>query len=347
MNIIGIDIAKSIFHICVMNQQGRVLRRDKCYRDELILRVLNLGKGTIAMEACGGSHYWARCFSSHGYEVKMIAAQFVKPFLKSNKNDTLDAEAICEAASRSQMRYVSMRSEEQQDIQNIHRIRERLVKQRTAISNETRGLLMEYGIVLNPGIHTLRNNLPELINKHGKNRSALWCSTFTELYEELCQIEEKITHYNKQLKTIASSNETCQRLQQIPGVGLITATALVGAVGDARDFKNGRQFAAWLGLTPRQESTGGKPKLGGITKRGDVYIRKLLVQGSCSLAIAVKRKNKHKPQELNMTEKWLCSLFERKCFQKSVVAMANKTARRIWMVLIGNDFKQIEELKYV
>jgi len=341
MDIIGIDLAKYKFHVCVMDKRGKVKKRFECNRNKLLPKVLNEGKAIIAMESCGSSNYWSRLFSSHGYEVKLISGQFVKPFVKSNKNDVADAEAICEAAQRPQMRFVSTRSEEQQDVQNVHRVRERLVSARTALICEIKGLLLEYGIVTNRS--SLRNQLPVLMSEQSENRSYLWISTFKDLYEELCELEVRITQHTKRLKEFASGSDDIKRLLAIPGVGIIIATAIVAAVGNVAVFSNGRQFAAWLGLTPRQNTTGGKPKLGGISKRGDKYIRKLLVQGACSLSIAVKRKV-ITGKKLNKTEKWFYDLLLRKGHQKATVAMANKMARMIWVVLSGKEFKTQEEL---
>lgn len=342
-SILGIDLAKNVFHICEMSSTGKVLNRRRVPRSRLFETVVTRCKGVIAMEACGGAQYWARRFESAGFETRMIAAQFVKPYVKSNKNDVVDAEAICEAASRPQMRFVATRSEEQQDIQNLHRIRERLVKARTGLSNEIRGLLLEYGMVLPQGIGHLRSKLPALLEQERECHSGLWHATFSELYEEFCELDKRIKVYEARLKVIAHGNEHCKRLLAVPGIGVLTATALYAAVGDPSVFTNGRQFAAWLGLTPRQHSTGGKTSLGGISKRGDSYIRKLLVQGGRSMSIAASHKNKRE-HTLQYTDQWLLRLTERKGSNRAAVAMANKTARRAWVVLMGKEFKQPEEL---
>lgn len=339
MNIIGIDLAKDKFHLCVMNKEGRVLRRGRACRTNLVAAVLKQGPGIVAVEACGGANYWARCFKEHGYETRIMAAKFVKPFVKSNKNDVIDAEAICEAASRPQMRFVSARAEWQQDIQSLHRIRERLVREQVALSNETRGLLLEYGIVLPKGMSNIRNRVTELVETHAGSHSELWRETFSELYREFCDRDARIEHYERRLKGIARNDERCKRLEKIPGVGYLTATAFAAAVGNPHDFKNGRQFAAWLGLVPRQDSTGGKITLGRISKRGDKYKRKLLVQGACSLAFAAARKKKQ-----DMTSRWYFELAHRRGPKRAVVALANKMARMIWVVLSGKEFKLPEDL---
>jgi transposase len=270
----------------------------------------------------------------------MLPAQFVKPFVKSNKNDEIDAEAICEAASRPQMRTVAIRSEHQQDIQNLHRVRERLVKSRTALVNEIRGLLLEYGIVIAQGIAKVRRELPSIIEEY--NGSAVWKETFLELHAELVSLDERIAHYDKRLCEFAKSNDVTKRLMKIPGVGELSATALYAAVGDAKEFKNGRQFAAWLGLTPRQFSTGGKIKLGRITKRGDKYLRKLLVLGARSQALAAARRRSKNAE--TTTDRWLFELEQRRGNNRATVALANKTARKIWKVLTGQEFKTPQEL---
>lgn len=346
-NIVGIDLAKEVFHVCVMNSRGRVLRRKKVSRQRLFEYVTVHGEGVVAMESCGGSHYWGRKFESVGFEVRQMAAQFVKPFVKSQKNDSLDAEAICEAASRDQMRFVSTRSEKQQEVQSVHRIRERLVKQRTALSNEIRGFLMEYGIVLPQGIAHVRRRLPSIVESHREEHGAQWAEIFTELYEELCSVDARIQKCECRLRVYSTSDEACKRLMKIDGVGYLTATAVVSAVGNPSDFKNGRDFSAWLGLVPRQTSTGGKVSLGRITKRGDKYIRKLLVQGARANARAMVARRDHSDEtkrEFGLTAQWFTTLAQRRGQNRALVALANKTARRIWIVLSGQEFKKPEQL---
>ena len=349
-SILGIDLAKNIFHLCKMNSSGRVIKRLKATRGNLLQTVINHCDGVVAMEACGGANYWARQFEKLGLEVRQMPAQFVKPFVKSNKNDKNDAEAICEAASRPQMRFITTKTEQQQDIQSLHRIRERLVRQRTALSNEIRGLLLEYGIAIAKGVGQVRNKLHEIIEENAKDQSVLWKVTFLKLHEEFVSTDKQIEHYEQALKAEVKTNETCKRLQEVPGVGILTATAIVASITNAKDFKNGRQFAAYLGLTPRQNSTGGKTNLGGISKRGDGYIRKLLVQGAMSVAIAIEHKRTHKDESkrgLNKTQQWFYELTQRRGSRKAVIALANKTARQIWKVLSGENFKTQEELEYV
>jgi len=342
MNIIGIDIAKSTFEICVMNKEGRVKRRLKTNREKLVETVTALGEGIIAMEACGGANYWGREFKARGYEVRVMAGQFVKPFVKSQKNDRADAEAICEAASRKQMRFVGVKTEEQQDIQCVHRERNGYMKRLIAIGNEVRGFLCEYGITIKKGLGQISKIIPRIMEEELKEKPILK-RLFSRLYEEFCFLRERIKACDKELKEFAEKNEACERLIKIPGVGVITATAVVCSVGDYKIFENGRQFAAWIGLVPNQHSTGGKERLGGITKRGDKYLRRLLVQCASAFGVMVRRKRKkaeenRKKPILNKIDFWLLSLMNRKTANKARVALANKLARIIYSVLKGNEF---------
>jgi len=325
--IIGLDIAKNVFHACKMGREGVVLERKRLYRSDVISYFSNSPKSLVAMESCGGSSYWARELEKLGHTVRLISAQFVKPFVKSQKNDALDAEAICEAALRPQMRFVSPNTITQQDLQNIHRVRSRLVKSRTMLANQIRGLLMEYGIVIPQGISKLRTALVEILCENDNSQRDLWRVTFSDLHEELARLTSRIEFYDKKILELCRAHPIASRLSKLRGIGPITATAIVAAVANPYDFKNGRQFAAWLGLVPRQCSTGGKTKLLGITKRGDKYLRKLLVHGArIETRFAKKRENT-----------WLLSLQGRAGFNKAAVALANKNARHIWAVLALED----------
>lgn len=332
--VIGLDIAKSVFHACVMSKEGRVVERKRLLRREVLEFVCRFGSGTVAIESCGGSSYWAREFAARGFEVKLIPAQYVKPFVKREKNDVVDAEAICEAALRPQMRFVRPNTVTQQDLQNLHRVRERLVKQKTALGNQIRGLLLEYGIVIPQGTKTLTRELASLLDLPDADR-ALWKNLFAELREEFLALLDKIAHYDRLLLTISREHPVCQQLQQLSGVGPTISTAIVAAVNNAHDFKNGRQFAAWLGIVPGQHSTGGKVSLRGITKRGDKYLRKLLIQGVRSELRAKRLKN----------NAWLSSLKERRGAHKAAVALANKNARKLWAILVyGENYKQLKAI---
>ena len=274
MNItsLGIDLAKNVFQLHGVDQHGNAVLRKRLRRHELLGFVIQLPKCTIMMEACGGANYWCRQFKAVGHEVKLISPQYVKPFVKTNKNDRNDAQAITEAGSRPSMYFVSPKTLEQEDIQAIHRVRNRYVMQRTAIANQARGLLAEYGIVIAKGIGHLRKRLPEILEDGENELTPMSRTLFSDLYDELCNLNEKIQAYDQKLEVIFSASADCQRLSTIPGLGRLTTTALVAAVGDITVFRNGRQMAAWLGLVPRQHSSGNRTILQGISKRGDCYL---------------------------------------------------------------------------
>ena len=325
--VVGLDIAKSVFHTCEMNASGRVLERKRLYRDEVLEFFANHPPCLVAIESCGGSSYWARELEKLGHEVRLISAQFVKPYVKSQKNDMLDAEAICEAALRPQMRFVSANTVEQQDLQNIHRVRERVVKQRTMLANQIRGLLLEYGITIPQGVNVLRQKLSQIITESSNSERHLWREIFVDLRDELEMLTIKVNRYDTMLRRISKAHPVCARLLKLRGIGSLTATAIVAAVGNPSDFKNGRQLSAWLGLVPKQNTTGGNPKLLGITKRGDRYLRKLLIHGArIETRFANKRGNI-----------WLINLKKRVGFNKAAVALANKNARNIWAILTLED----------
>ena len=284
----------------------------------------------IGIEACGGAHHWVRVLSEWGHTVKMIAPQFVKPYVKSNKNDAVDAEAICEAVQRPSMRFVPSKSIEQQDIQSVHRVRRVLVGRRTAQANQIRGLLMEYGIVIPQGISTLRKAIPDLLEDAENTLSSYFRELLRELYDEIVHFDERIETIELKLKVISEQNEDCQRLLTIPGVGLLTATALIAAIGDISVFKSGRELAAWIGLVPRQHSTGGKPTLLGISKRGDTYLRTLLIHGGRSV---VRVAHKHQDKR----NQWIGEIKKRRGENISSVAVANKNARIAWALLTRKE----------
>jgi transposase len=326
VSVLGIDIAKQLFHVVGMDDTGTVVWRKRLTRGALMPFIAQLPPMVIGMEACGGAHYWARRFREYGHTVKLMAPQFVKPYVKSNKHDMADAEAIAEAVTRPTMRFVPIKELAQQDFQALHRVRERLVKARTALINEIRGLLSEYGIVLPQGVTKFRHGLLPMLEQEQAKLTALGREIFRQLYEEWLILEQRLTYDHEQLETIGRTHPVCQRLLTIPGIGPLTATALVAAVNDATHFKNGRQFAAWLGLVPRQHSTGGKPRLLGISKRGDRYLRKLLVHGARATLRWIKLKSDRRSQ-------WVRALIERRGTNRAVVALANKNARIAWVLL--------------
>ena len=326
VSVLGIDLAKQVFHVVGVDEAGTIVWRRRLTRSALMPFIAQLPPVVIGMEACGGAHYWARRFREHGHTVKLMAPQFVKPYVKSNKHDMADAEAIGEAVTRPTMRFVPVKELAQQDFQALHRIRERLVKARTALINEMRGLLHEYGIVLPQGVTKFRHGLLPKLEQEQAKLTTLGRDMFQQLYEEWLALEERLAYYNGQLEAICQAHPVCQRLLTIPGIGPLTATALVAAVNNATHFKNGRQFAAWLGLVPRQHSTGGKPRLLGISKRGDRYLRKLLIHGARATMRWVGLKNDSRSQ-------WVRALIARRGTNRAVVALANKNARIAWVLL--------------
>ena len=341
---IGVDIAKRIFQVHGVNRSGKTILKKKLMRDQVLTFMSNLPKCLVGMEACGGANYWAREITKLGHEVKLMAPQFVKPYVKTNKNDQADAEAICEAVSRPNMRFVPIKTIEQQDILSIHRVRQRLVRNRTALANEIRGLLLEFGFIIPQGINKVIPMLNKILD--GGNLSDISYQTFYALKEEFIDNDSRIEALEKQLKEIAKQHELYKRLVTVPGIGLITSTAIIASIGNASCFKNGRQLSAWLGLVPRQHSSGGKEKLLGISKRGDVYLRTLLIQGARSVFnsklryTTLEQQNK---KSYSRFDGWMFSLAERSCHNKTVVALANKLARVVYAVLRnGNDYNEYE-----
>jgi transposase len=337
---IGIDIAKRVFQLHGVDKKGKTILKKRLMRDQVLMFMANLPKCLIGIEACGGANYWAREITKLGHEVKLMAPQFVKPYVKTNKNDQADAEAICEAVSRPNMRFVPIKSVEQQDILSIHRVRQRLVKNRTALANEIRGLLHEFGLTIPQGINKVIAKLTEVLDNNALSQMSH--QTFCDLKEEFLDHEKKIKELEKRLKIIASGLDRYQQLTAIPGLGLITATALVASIGNASCFENGRQLSAWLGLVPRQSSSGGKEKLFSISKRGDIYLRTLLIQGARAVLNTKLRftteEQKAKKDYSRFTQ-WMFSLSERSGHNKTTVAVANKLARVVFAVLrSGNDY---------
>ena len=333
MNItrVGVDIAKSVFHVHAVDRHGSMVWQAKLKRNQWLTALSErLAPGAeIGMEACASAHHWARELQKRGYRVKLIAAQFVKPYVKSNKNDLVDAEAICEAMSRPGMRFVAGKTVEQQDVQAAHRIREELVGQRTAKSNQIRGLVGEYGIVAPVGIRQLRRTLPQWLEDGENGLTDNFRALLSDLADDLRYLDDRIADLDEKIEASVKNDPVARRLLELRGVGPLTASALAGALGDGRSFSKGRDFAASLGLTPRQHSTGGKERLLGISKRGDSYLRKLLVHG----ARAVIRHAKDRDDGLSQ---WLKTLSARKHANVVAVALANKTARVAWSV-VRND----------
>jgi transposase len=330
MSVLGIDIAKQVFHVVGMEDSGRVVLRKRLARRALLTFIANVPPLRIGMEACGSAHDWARRFHEHGHDVRLIAPQFIKAYVKSPKNDARDAEAICEAVTRPTMRFVPIKRVEQQDLQALHRVRERLIKARTALVNEIRGLLNEYGIILPQSLTKFRALIVEKLHEEQAKLTTLSTEFFWHLYDEFLAVEKRLAYYDEKLAAIGQAHPECQRLQTIPGIGPLSATALIAAIGDVTQFKNGRQLAAWLGLVPREHSTGGTPRLLGISKRGDRYLRKLLVHGARATLRWVDTKGDDR-------SRWLSALIARRGKNRAAVALANKNARIVWALLAHNQ----------
>lgn len=287
---LGIDLAKSIFRLHGVDARGVAVLRRQLTRQQLLPFLAKLSPCLVGMEAGPGAHFWAREIGKLGHEARLISPHFVKPYVKSNKNDANDAEAICEAVGRPSMRFVPNKNTSQQDVQALHRIRAQLIKWRTALANEIRGLLAEYGIVVNRGIAPLRRMLPVILEDAENGLSGLFREMLVEMAERLRVLDERLRQYDLRVARVFGQDERCHRLAQVEGVGPLIATALVAAVGNAHDFKSGRELSAWLGLVPRQHSSGGKTVLLGISKRGDRYLRTLFIHGARSAVRTVERR---------------------------------------------------------
>lgn len=333
---IGIDLAKNVFQVHGVDSHEQVKLRKQVKRRDMLHYFRQIEPCVVAMEACGSAHHWARELRKLGHESKLIAPQHVKPYLKrrSGKNDTNDAEAICEAASRPTMRYVAVKTPAQQTGQALHRVRSRLVRARTALVNEIRGLLSEFGIIGSvKGVAACRRLLADVLEDAenglpGEMRQLAW-----QLLEELGQKDAHIARLDEQIKRQCAQDERIRRLMQIEGVGPISASAIVAAVGDARQFESGRNLAAWLGLVPRQHSSGGKERLGSISKEGDTYLRTLLIHGARSVVNVCREKTDRKNQ-------WIKGLVMRRNKNIATVALANKNARTIWALLCRGESYQ-------
>ena len=338
LSIVGIDLAKSVFHLVGMDERGKIIVRKRMMRGEVLAFMATLPAVTVGMEACGGAHYWARRLREQGHTVKLMAPQYVKPYVKTNKNDLRDAEAIAEAVTRPSMHFVPIKTVAQQDIQALHRVRERLVGARTALINEMRGLLAEYGIVLPVGVKAFRKSVVETLDAEQAKLTPLSEELFRTLLKELEKSDSEIAYYDEKLQGMATTHPEAQRLLTIPGIGPLTATALLAAVSDVSVFKNGRQFAAWLGLVPKQHSTGGQTRLLGISKRGDRYVRKLLIHGARATLRWAKTKADGRSQ-------WIRGVLERRGWNRTAVAVANKNARIVWAVLSrGEVYREQDQL---
>ena len=333
---VGVDLAKNVFHVHGVDRNDKPVWRRRLTRGKWLKTVLEKTEPgcEIGMEACTGAHHWARELQGRGYPVKLIAPQFVKPYVKSNKNDHNDAEAICEAMSRPTMRFVEVKSVEQQDIQAVHRVRSELLSQRTAKANQLRGLVAEYGLVAPQKLSSLRAAISDWLEDAQNGLSERFRRLLAALRGDLAELDRRVAELDGEIEAMAKSDPVAQRLQQLRGVGPITATALVATVGSGEQFAKGRDLAVSLGLTPKQHSTGGRERLLGISKRGDPYLRKLLVHGARSVIYHAQNKE-------DGLSRWVLSLEARSHTNVAAVALANKTARIAWaMIRNGTDYEE-------
>lgn len=327
---IGIDLAKNIFQIHGVDQKSGTRLKKQLKRNEMLPYFANLEPCLIGMEACGGAHYWARTLMKYGHQVKLMPPQFVKPYVKGNKNDARDAEAICEAVTRPNMRFVPIKNVEQQAVLSLHRARAGFVKARTAQGNQIRGLLSEYGIVIAQGINNISKRIPEILEDAENDLPHMMRALLKQLNDHLSSLHQQAVMLEKDIKEWHTHNALSKKLAAIPGIGTLTASALIATIGDAKTFANGRQLAAWLGLVPKQNSSGGKTVLLGISKRGDTYLRTLLIHGARSVL-------QHVPKKEGASAQWLQQLLARRNKNIAAVALANKNARIVWALLTKED----------
>jgi transposase len=334
---VGIDLGKTIFHLVALGDNGKVLLKKKFSQKQLIAFTANMQTSLIGMEACSGSHFLGRALREQGHDVKLIPAQFVKPFVKSNKNDFIDAEAIAEAVDRENMRFVPIKTDDQLDLQALHRVRDRLMARRTALINQIRAFLLERGIVFAKSPIRLREALPEVLENVNENLTPRMRNLVAMLWSEWKDLELQIVQMNDEVERIAASDAACRRLRQIPGIGPLVATAIVASIGNGAAFRKGREFAAWMGLLPKQHSTGGKARLYGISKRGNSYLRKILIHGARAVVLRSKR------DQIAMGA-WMTALETRAPRNVLIVATAHKLARIAWAVLAtGQDYRAVPE----
>jgi transposase len=328
MNIttVGIDLAKTVFQIHGVDERGKAVLRKQLKRNEMPKFFANLPACLIGMEACGGAHHWARKLIELGHEVKLMSPEFVKPYVKTNKSDRNDAEGICEAVTRPSMRFVPVKTPDQQAVLAVHRARSGFVKARTAQANQIRGLLGEFGIVLPQGIACLSRRVPEILEDAVNGLPNPVRQLINGLLAHFKELDRQAAELERQIRLWHREHASSRKLEHIPGIGPITASALVASIGNAKNFKNGRQVAAWLGLVPAQNSSGGKTKLLGISKHGDVYLRTLLIHGARSVLRHLKQRPDH-------TDSWLARLVARRNRNVAAVALANKNARIAWALL--------------
>ncbi|MBC8741909.1 IS110 family transposase [Paraburkholderia sp. UCT31] len=330
---VGIDLAKNVFQVHGVNEHGKPVLTKQLKRHQMATFFANLPACLVGMEACASAHFWARKLQAFGHTVRLMAPQFVKPYVKTNKNDVADAEAICEAVARPNMRFVPVKNMDQQVVLALHRARQGFVRARTAQANQIRGLLGEFGLVIPRGITSIAPHVPQLIEDASNELPGSFRLLIQRLTDHLKELDRQVEELEKQIKAWHHINDASRRLAEIPGIGPITASALVASVGDGKCFSNARQLAAWLGLVPRQHSSGGKPTLQGISKRGDTYLRTLMVHGARAVVRYVANK-------YDASSSWLRRLLTRRHTNVAVVAVANRNARIAWALLTqGSTFR--------
>lgn len=327
---VGVDLAKSVIQVHAVDATGKLLTNRQLSRDKFLTWCAQLPVGcVVAMEGCGGAHHWARKLIALGLNAKIIAAHLVAPYRlqgKGGKNDANDAAAVCEAASRPNMNFVPVKTTVQQGLLCVHRLREGLKEERTACVNRIRGMLTEFGLVVSKSPEKLREKLTDMLEDASNDLSGVARLVIEEAYSHWKEIEERIKWCDQRISAHVKDDAQAKAAKELMGVGPVTASAVVATVGDFNQFKNGAQFGAWLGLTPRQNSSGGKSNLGGITKRGDMYLRMLLIQGAKSAVMTAHKRD-------DPISKWLHQLREKSGWQKAAVAMANKNARILWAMM--------------
>lgn len=322
---LGIDLAKNVFQLHGVNEFGKPVIKKQLKREQMAAFFVNLPPCLIGMEACGSAHHWARKLQGFGHTVKLMAPQFVKPYVKTNKNDAADAEAICEAVTRPNMRFVPIKNVEQQSVLALHTVRQGFVKARTAQANQIRGLLSEFGLIIAQGIGHIAKRVPQLIEDASNELPGAFRLLIERLLDHMKELDDQVKELESQIVKWHRSSELSSKLAGVPGIGPITASALVATIGDAKNFDSGRQVAAWLGLVPRQHSSGGKQNLLGISKRGDIYLRTLLIHGARSVIHWESRK----PDSCS----WVSGVLKRRNKNVAAVALANKNARIVWALL--------------
>ena len=337
VTVVGVDLGKTWIEVCGQAAAGKVVMTGKHKPAQFKALMAQLPACLVGLEACGRSHHWARVLQGYGHEVKMMAPQFVKAYVKSNKSDRADAEAVCEAVQRRTMRFVGVKTVAQQDQQSLHRVRSLAVAQRTAQVNQVRGLLAEQGIEIGQGRTRVRAALPGILEDGENGLSGAFRELVMDAYETLVRMDERLEALAARIERWAKADEQAQRLLGIPGIGPITATALVAAVGDVKTFRNGRELAAWLGLVPRQHSTGGRAQLLGISKRGDAYVRGLLIHGARAvLRVSGKKTDKR--------SRWVQAVAARRHKNVAVVALANRMARTAYALLAKAEDYQADHV---